>query len=259
MSTDPGRLRVQWSSVAGFRLFYRAGGESSDGVPIVCVHGIGISGTYLLPLAAVLAANHPVVVPDLPGWGRSDQPERALTIGELADVLAEWLTQIGFARAVLLGNSFGCQIIVEFGRRHPERLERAVLAGPTGDPRIRSPLTLLWRLAVDATREPPAEVRIALRDYRRFGFRRGLATARMMIADRFEPKLFRLTAPVLVVRGGRDPIVSARWAERVAALLPDGRLATLPGSPHAVNFDAPNALATLTEQFLAETAAEERR
>jgi len=42
-----------------------------------------------------------------------------------------------------------------------------------------------------------------------------------------------------VVRGTRDRIVSQEWASEVARLLPDGRLAVIPGAAHAINFSYP--------------------
>lgn len=244
-------LRGTWTTVEGLRVYARVAEQTPGGAaPIVLVHGIGVSGRYMTPTAARLAPNHAVYVPDLLGSGRSEGPSRALTIVELADFLAAWMTTLGLDRAVLLGNSFGCQVIVEFALRHPARIERAVLAGPTGDPSQRSPLRLLLRLLWDSFQERPSEVLIAIRDYWRFGMRRGIATLRMMTRDRMVEKLSRMTTPTLVVRGGRDAIVTQPWAETVAALLPEGQLAVIPGAAHAVNYDVPAALAEAVERFL---------
>ena len=46
-----------------------------DGPPVVLVHGYGVSSAYLLPLARALAGRCAVYVPDLPGHGRSEDPE----------------------------------------------------------------------------------------------------------------------------------------------------------------------------------------
>lgn len=56
--------------------------------------------------------------------------------------------------------------------------------------------------------------------------------------------------PTLIARGEYDPIVPQRWAEEAVRLLPDGRLAVLPGAPHAANFDAPDELAEIVLDFL---------
>jgi pimeloyl-ACP methyl ester carboxylesterase len=71
-----------------------------------------------------------------------------------------------------------------------------------------------------------------------------------MLRDRVEDKLPVITAPTLVVRGGKDPIVSQAWAEDVARRLPKGRLVVLPTAGHAVNYNAPADLAALVREFV---------
>ena len=53
----------------------------------------------------------------------------------LSGALSAWMEGIGVERATLVGNSMGCQVIAELAACHPERVERAVLQGPTMDPR----------------------------------------------------------------------------------------------------------------------------
>ncbi len=92
--------------------------------PVVLVHGLGVSSRYMRPLARHLATDFRVHAPDLPGFGRSDKPRRVLSIPELADRLAAWMEAAGPRRASLVGNSLGCEILVELALRHPERVER---------------------------------------------------------------------------------------------------------------------------------------
>jgi 2-hydroxy-6-oxonona-2,4-dienedioate hydrolase len=203
----------------------------------------------------VLAATGSVHAPDLPGWGRSDTPAYPLTLPELADTLVRWMDVVGIETATLLGNSMGCQIVTDFALRHPRRLERAVLVGPTVDPYARSALRQSWRVTLDATREKPSEVLITIRDYVRFGVRRGVVTGREALADPIVTELTRLTAPTLIVRGERDAIVSQRWAEDAARLLPFGELRVMQGAPHAVNYHLPEELADTVLAFIAATPA----
>ncbi len=105
---------------------------------VVLVHGLGLCGHYMLPLAARLADTYRVFLPDLPGFGDSSHPHEVLDVAGLADALAAWLDAMDLPRVALLGNSFGCQIIVDLAARHPDRLERAILQGPTAPPEERS-------------------------------------------------------------------------------------------------------------------------
>ena len=106
MSTDAGwvteRLQVDGTSIHCRR------STDGDGVPIVHVHGFAISGEYLMPTARRLAGRWVNVVPDLPGYGRSERRDHVLDIPALAEALVAVLDALDIDQAVLVGNSMGC-------------------------------------------------------------------------------------------------------------------------------------------------------
>ena len=234
------------------RLHERRGGEALPGRPAVLVHGFGVSSRYFVPLARVLAEQRPVVALDLPGFGRSERPPRALGVGDLAGVLAAWLAQSGLQRPVLVANSMGCQIVVDLAVRRPELPGPLVLVGPSVDPHARTALRQAARLALDAVREPRSLVRLVVLEYARFGPLRLARLARSALADRIEEKLPLVAAPALVLRGARDPLAPPRWAREAASLLPQGRLAVVEGEAHACHYSAPGQVASVVERFLEE-------
>lgn len=65
--------------------------EAKGRPTIVLLHGIGVSGTYFLPFAEVLARHFDVRVLDLPGYGDTPRPDHALAPAELANIVAEYL------------------------------------------------------------------------------------------------------------------------------------------------------------------------
>jgi 2-hydroxy-6-oxonona-2,4-dienedioate hydrolase len=238
----PARLERRWRTVDGYRMHSRESvptGHARGRTPIVLVHGLVVSSLYMIPTAELLAPDFPVFAVDLPGFGRSDPRAEPLDVPGLADALLRWLDAAGIPRAVLLGNSLGCQIVADLAVRYPERVERVVLVAPTVDPRARSFLRQALRLAIDVRREKPSLALVHLRDYWAAGVRRAARTIRYMLRDRIELKLPRIGVPVLVVRGDRDPVVPQRWAEEVQRLAPLAELRVIPGAAHAVNYDAP--------------------
>jgi len=96
----------------GFRVFFRYSVRPPAWrLPVVLVHGLGLSGRYMLPTAEHFAPHFPVYVPDLPGFGASAKPAHALDVPALAEAPAAWIRAAGLGRVALLGNSRGCQII----------------------------------------------------------------------------------------------------------------------------------------------------
>ncbi len=243
-----------WAVVGGLQMHARVSAcrAPEEAPAVVLVHGLVVSSRYMVPTLARLAPCHRVYAPDLPGFGSSENPSSVLDIPGLARALDGWMEATGLESAVLVGNSMGCQVIVELAVRNPARIERAVLQGPTMDPEARTTLRQAGRLALDGTREPPSLLPIMLLDYLSAGLRRSLATFHHALEDRIEEKLPHVRVPTLVVRGDRDPIVPQRWAERVSRLLPEGRLVVVPGAAHTMNYAAPSELASVVRAFVRE-------
>jgi len=245
---EPREFRTLWTEVNGLPVYALVSVHSPvEAKAVVLVHGLGLSGTYLMPTAKALARDYRVFVPDLPGFGRSGKPDHVADVPELADDLAAWMAVIGLEKAALLGNSFGCQIIVECAVRHPERVERAILQGPTTP---REERTWFWQFVRWRQNPNPDMGPIARRDYRGAGLGRVLKTFQYSLEHPMEDRLERIQVPVLVVRGGRDPICRHGWAEEVAQRLPQGRLVVIPGVHHTLVFTHALELARVCRPFL---------
>jgi len=244
-------IRSIWTTIDGVRIHALAGGE---GPPVVLVHGYGLSGAYMLPLARALAGSCAAYAPDLPGQGKSDALREGLGISALADMLGAWIEDAGLHSAVVVANSFGCQIVTDLAVRRPECVRALVLIGPTIDPNQRRARRQLAAALRDSSREPFSLLAIAARDNAQTGIRPLLATARFALRDRIEERLPQLGQPTVVVWGEKDGFVGRAWAERVAALLPHGRLVVVPGEPHAVHYTRPALVADIVFELLAEEA-----
>lgn len=222
--------------------------------PIVFVHGLGVSSRYMVPLARALASEFPVHAVDLPGFGLSTKPPRALPVAELGRALSEWLLGRGLEHAVVVANSFGCQVVAELVTAYAPPVQGVVLLAPTVDPEARSIVKHLGRWILTVPWEKPSLAPVIAIDYMAAGLSRVQRTSRFAEDDRIETKLPRIEAPVLVVRGSRDSVVPQRWAEAAAALPPHGRLELLRGAGHCLNFSAAQETAALVRSFVAETA-----
>lgn len=219
-------------------------------IPVVLVHGLGMSSRYMVPLARRLAADVPIYAPDLPGFGLSDKPRRVLTVPGMADALAAWMDSMEIGRAALVGNSLGCEVLVELAVRHPDRVERLVLQGPTPDPEQASALRQVMLFCVTGLFERWSLGWIALADYLRGGVWRYIQTFRHMQAYRVDEALPRIAVPVLVVRGSRDFLVPQAWADRIVHRLSAGRLVVVPGAAHGMNYSHSRQLRNAILPFL---------
>lgn len=247
-----GRVESSWLDVGGKKMHARRAIDSSPAgaPPVVLVHGLLVSSRYMVPLVQHLAPWFPVHAPDLPGFGLSESADRILDVDELADALAAWMDAARIERASLVANSFGCQIAAHFGVRHPGRVDRIVLQGPSTDRHARNALVQIGRWATCGLYEPFGIIPVIFRDYLGAGLRAFLQTYRFMLRDRIEEMLPRVEAPTMVVCGTNDAIVPRSWAEELAGLLPRGELRVVPGSAHAMNFSSPLELCRVARPFL---------
>jgi pimeloyl-ACP methyl ester carboxylesterase len=226
------------------------------GPVVILVHGLIVSSRYLQPTARLLANDYRVYTPDMPGFGRSPRPGQMLNLAEQADLLAAWIETLGIEQAVWLGNSLGCQVVATVALRHPRQVERAILVAPTVDPGRHTMHEQLVRLALTLALERPTLWLVALRDLGDAGLRQSFRAAHYALMDHIEQKLPLIQVPTLVVHGTHDLLVSRRWAETAARLLPVGRLVVIPGGTHAMNFSRPRALAQVVRAFLQEQRPE---
>ena len=238
--------------VEGHRIAYRVSDTVPDSLPIVHVHGFAISGSYLMPTARRLAHRATNLVPDLPGYGRSERRDAALGIPSLASALVEILDALELEKVVLVGNSMGCPVILEVAHMNPERVDRVVLVSPAGGVHNQPLRRAIGQLAVDGVRESPRMARVAVPDYLRFG---PVNTFNLFSELTRFPSLERLLGtpvPALAVIGSRDPFMAPPYRIReVGRQAPDHiTVALIEGAAHAINFSHPGELAHVIESWL---------
>jgi pimeloyl-ACP methyl ester carboxylesterase len=252
MVSNPVRWTQGAVTVSGRTVFYRRSHGDDGGVPIVHVHGFGISGSYLMPTARLLAGHSVNVVPDLPGYGRSEGPVRPLGIPALAEALLAILDALALDKVVLVGNSMGCPVILEAAHAAPDRVHRLVLVSPAGGVQNQPLPRALAQLALDGVRERPRMATVAVPDYVRFG---PLSALRLFSQLTRFPSLERLLhtpVPSLAVLGARDPLMPGPHRVReVGSLAPEHvTVVLIEGAAHAINFSHPGELANVIRSWL---------
>jgi pimeloyl-ACP methyl ester carboxylesterase len=245
-----GTLQTRRLDTSEGEIWVRVSPPSAAGAPVILVHGVIVSSRYLMPLAGELESDHPILVPDLPGYGLSDLRSPP-TLADLADAVVACAKAAGHERVSLVGNSFGAQIAIEAALRHPDAVDCLALIGLTTDPGARSLPRQFERWLRCAPDERLSVLTVMARDLFDAGPRQAARLLRVMLEDRPEQKLPQVRQPTLVLRGEHDRIAPAPWSRQAADLLPNGRLATVAGCAHMPNWSKPRALASILREFLA--------
>lgn len=99
--------------------------------PILLVHGWGGTGSYWEQMARALSKTARVIVPDLPGTGRSQPIRRTHNLFDQVDVLAELLDLLELDNVQIVGHSMGSAMSTLLASKYPRRVERLVLTSLT--------------------------------------------------------------------------------------------------------------------------------
>ncbi|TCT00616.1 alpha/beta fold hydrolase [Aquabacter spiritensis] len=261
---NPAKGRIL--EVDGLRLHFV---ERGSGPPLVLLHGNGamiqdFAASGLLDRAA---ETHRVIVFDRPGFGHSTRPRRRLwTPAAQADLIHKALGLIGVEKATVLGHSFGASIAVQLAARHPDMVQRLVLASgyyfPTFRPGFlglsvpaipilgdivrytiapalsRMAWPLLMRMFFGPPRTPAKfsafPRSMALRPSQ---LRAAAAETAMLIPHAFaaQEDYARITAPVAIIAGDADRVIGFGHSKRLHRLIPDSTLHRVRGGGHMIH------------------------
>lgn len=234
-------------TVAGHRIHYLVQGPAAGPV-VVLVHGLGGRAEDWSDLAPYLVrAGFRVYLPDLPGYGRSEQPaDFSYSVHDEAEAVTGFLDALGLKQVDLGGWSMGGGIAQHLAARHPERVRRLMLfdsAGisvmPQWDVRLFTPTTpaeldqLEALLMPNPPRIPDFVAQDILRRSRKNAWVVHRALNSMLTGqDATDTLLLRLKMPLLLVWGAEDRIIPLSQGETMHRLVPQSELEVFPGCGH---------------------------
>ena len=121
----PGDFRThEITTDDGATMHLRTGGQ---GPAVVLLHGFGDTGDMWAPLAAALARDYTVVVPDLRGMGLSSHPADGYDKRTQAADVRAVLTHLGIDRAAIVGHDIGTMVAYAYAARYPDKTEKLVV------------------------------------------------------------------------------------------------------------------------------------
>ncbi|MBS1894033.1 MAG: alpha/beta fold hydrolase [Actinobacteria bacterium] len=286
-ATDPSTELTQGMvKVDDRELFVSRGGQGS---PVVLLHGGGPGASGLSNFSRnidALARRHEVIVPDLPGYGRSSKRiDRSDPFRSLGDAIRGLLDALGLERAHLIGNSYGGAAALRLALDTPDRAERLVLMGPGGIGTTRGLPTdglnalldyyggegptkekletfIRTYLVADGDSVPPEVIEERFRasiepevvadpPLRRPSGPLALRTLWRMDFTR-DKRLSRLPNPTLVVWGAEDRVNRPSGGPILAETIPNCELWEVPGAGHWVQWEDAEEFNRRVTAFLAE-------
>lgn len=232
-----------------------------DKPTVLLLHGLGATaGEDWHRVVAALDDDYRVVVPDLPGFGRSQVPATTLSPERYAAMLDWLIERLGLRPVHLVGHSMGGAITLYYASEHPGSVEQLIVADTAGILHRAAFIRTLMEARPDLNALPNG-IRMSVRRLIDKGERliERLATGpdpteylreesaawRRLLSDRpntnaalalirsdFSGRLEHLEVPVTIIWGSADSVAPLRTAHLLDARLPNSRLEVIEGAGH---------------------------
>ncbi len=241
--------------------------EYGKGVPLVLFHSLLADRTSFDGVIDSLAQNFRVLVPELPGFGASHAVQGGLEA--VADRMAEAVREIG-QPVRLLGNGYGGFVALVLTMRHPELVQRLVIAdagacfsepgraafrgmaaGANAKGLVGIADVAMRRLfAPDFWEANPALVAERRERFLASTLEVVTAACAALASMDLRPLVPGVKIPVHVVCGAQDEATPQAMSEELASLLPNASLHILDGLAHVPQLQAPSVFLADVLPFL---------
>jgi pimeloyl-ACP methyl ester carboxylesterase len=256
---------------------------TGQGEPVfVLLHGFGASLYSWNAVMGPLGDLGTVIAYDRPAFGLTERPlqwegESPYSPQAQVNLLLGLLDHFGIERAILVGNSAGGTVAMNFTLQHPERVKALILVDPAvygGGVALRGTRWLLRTpqmrhlgplIARQIQTRGPELIRLAWYDPTRISEETLALYKKPLQAENWDRALWELTIasqesdlaerldeftlPVLVITGEMDKIVPTEQSVRLAGELPDAQLVVIPQAGHLPHEEQPAAFLEAVKSF----------
>lgn len=269
------RFAQRDAEVLGMRLRYiDVRPEVEEDHPVLLIHGHSSRIEEYEELVPILARRRRVLVPDLPGSGYSDKPQRRYDLRLFEDALLGFLDEIDAPRVHLAGGSLGGNLVLRLGRREPQRFDHLAAWAPAGSWEPMRAFALFAR----TMKRLPALFWPSLWIQSRFWYRRDWPGRKKALTDAWAyyrevygegffrmywdigidqvtQSLFevahQIRHPTYLAYGDQDKALDMdQGVRKLAGLLPRAHLRVFEGARHSLANEVPTLLGAEVDAFL---------
>ncbi len=251
--------------------------QPSGSPPILLVHGWGASSSYWRLTAEALAQTSRVIVPDLPGTGRSQPVASPQGMFDQAASLRRILDELALEQVHVVGHSMGGAMGILLSDWEPERIARLVLTSlclftSNTERQFFRTLTQTFRITMALRKTPLAEiplfakamtsryfyrmpartdlVRQLYRDFLELDAASAISCAAGAVDPEIDLAASRLVAPTLLIVCRQDRLMPIHNVNFTARLIPRCDVHWLEGSGHLPMLERPDEYVGLLRGFL---------
>jgi len=232
--------------VKNLEIYYKTIGE---GCPLLILHGWGSRSDYWINTARLLAKNNiKVVIPDLPGFGKSNKPPMPWDLEEYSSFVEEFTKTVGLDKFHLLGHSFGGSLAIKFALKN-SKINKLFLVGASC---IRKK-TIKKKILLIASKifKVLGYIPVIRKAFYKFIVKSDYPSAKGLmkktylniIKEDLTDKLEYIKNPTILIWGEKDSTTPLKQGEFINSKIKGSELIVIPGGMHDLERQMPDILA----------------
>lgn len=297
----PNKISENQIQINGLNINYKTVGNGN--IPIVLLHGWGVDSEKYIGLMCSLEntrrrhsgmspsidTSFKVIVPDLPGFGKSDEPEENWRLDDYVEFVNEFIEKTsrkgGFElvknllkkfdstktacveeknKPILIGHSFGGRIAIKYAAKYPEKIDKLILTGAAG---IKHSLTakqkiffiaaktgkIIFSLPIINNLEKYAQKFLYKATREKDYYKASSKMKEIMknvLAEDLTDYLDKIKTPTLLVWGKEDKTTPLADGEIMNEKIENSKLVVVDDSNHSLPYQWPEEFARIVEEFI---------
>lgn len=216
------------------RINYKEYGKKGKDA-IVFLHGWGQNIQMMEPIANPFIKTHHLLIIDLPGFGKSEEPKGDWNLTDYVEMVHELLTELNIKNPNIIGHSFGGKLALMYGVKYaPKRL--VLLASPYKVKikeltKKQKTLRKLKKIPVLNIFAEIAKKHMGSTDYRNASPKMREILVKHVNTD-IQDTLNKIDCPSLIIWGTLDDAVPYEDGVQLEKLIKDSGLVTYEGCTH---------------------------
>lgn len=243
------------TSIKGLEINYEIIGE---GKPLLILHGWGSNSGRWQKVGELLAESGvKVIIPDLPGFGNSQEPSLAWSLDDYCEFIQEFIKLLNLEKFYLLGHSFGGALAVKCSLKFPEKIDKLILVSAACFRRSSFKKKLLYIVSkifkvfslIPFVKKAFYKFIVGKSDY---SYTRGIMKDIYLkiIKEDLSDILLQVRVPTIIIWGENDDVTKIKDARLINEKIKDSRLEIISDANHDLNTKAPKELSKSIKQFL---------
>ena len=227
--------------------------DNNSDKSLIFLHGWGQNIEMMEPIAQAFIHDANLLLVDLPGFGKSEEPKEIWSLEDYANMLHTLVKKLKLKNNILIGHSFGGKIALCYATAY-ETKKLVLLSSPykVAIPKPSLKVKILKQLA-----KIPFLKKVALKMKKKMGsqdYRNASPKMRSILVKHVNTDLTeicqKITCPTIIIWGTNDKTVSIENAYELEKLIPDSAVIEYAGGTHFAYLENKNKTISIIKAFM---------